>query len=264
MDFNFSDNEWYYKTPSKIRLHSYNHPQDRQQDGMVKKVLLVKKPFSKLLFDHVLNLPIREQVIKTMFVQGMAQGTLRSSYFLDYTIQDIVYLANSARAYNDAAQLMQEQGNNDFALFYRKQAQKFDELYKNELSNMRLENIDNVKTGTAMEMYMGYHKALVKTNPRLLPIAMLPCSMLYPWIVRQFIGKVNKESPYYEEWFVKNTREEGNPSSTEQFVDTKFTPEDEKESVGIFCEGMMNELNYVRQAGNEKMLNFDEVCRNRV
>lgn len=218
-----------------------------------------------MLFDHTLNLPIRKEVIETVFVQGMVQGTLQSSYYLDYTIQDIVYLANSARAYNDAAQLMQEQGNNDFAFFYRKQAEKFDVLHKDELSKLRIKNIniDNVKTGTAIEMYMGYHKALVKNNPRFLPIAMLPCSMLYPWVVRQFIGKMNKQSPYYEDWFVKNTREEDSPSSTEQFVDERFTPEDEKESVGIFCEGMMNELNYFRQAGGQKELSYDEVCRNR-
>ena len=176
-----------------------------------------------MLFDHVLSLPIREEVIKTMFVRGIAHGTLRSSYYLDYTIQDIAYLANAARAYDDAAQMMQEQGNNDFALFYRKQAQKFDVYNKDALSNLRLKNADNVKTGTAIEMYMGYHKALVKTNPRFLPIVMLPCSMLYPWVVRQFIGTINKQSPYYEDWFVKNSLEEDNPSSTELFVDTKFT-----------------------------------------
>lgn len=218
-----------------------------------------------MLFDHVLSLPIRDEVIKTMFIQGMVKGTLRSSNYVDYMIQDIVYLANAARAYNDAAQKMQEQGNPDFVLFYRKQAQKYDVYYKEMLSNWRLENTDNVKTGTAIEMYMGYHKALVKTNPRFLPIAMLPCSMLYPWIIRQVIGTVDKQSPYYEDWFVKNSREEDNPSSTELFVDNKFTPEDEKLSVDIFCEGMMNELNYFREAGREKLLTFEEVCsRNRI
>ena len=262
--FSISDNEWYSKTPSNIRLHPNNLPQERHQDSVVKKVLQIKKPFSKMLFDHVLNLPIREEVIKTMFVQGMAQGTLRSSSYFDYSMQDIVYLANAARAYNDAAQEMQEQGKNDFALFYRKQAQKFDLHYKDALSNLRLTNADNLKTGTAIEMYMGYHKALVKTNPRFLPIAMLPCSILYPWVVRQFIGTVNKQSPYYEDWFVKNSREEDNPSSTELFVDTKFTPQDEELSVNIFCEGMMNEMNFFREVGGEKLLNYEEVCRNRI
>lgn len=217
-----------------------------------------------MLFDHVISLPLHEEVIETMFVQEMAQGTLRSSYYLDYTIQDIAYLANAARAYDDAAQMMQEQGNNDFALFYWKQAQKFDVYNKDALSNLRLKNADTVKTGTAIEMYMGYHKALAKTNPRFLPIAMLPCSMLYPWVVRQFIGTVNKQSPYYEDWFVKNSREEDNPSSTELFVDTKFTRQDEELSVCIFCEGMMNEVNFFREAGGEKLLTFEEVCRNHI
>lgn len=78
--------------------------------------------------------------------------------------------------------------------------------------------------------------------------------MLYPWVVRQFIGTVNKQSPYYEDWFVNNSREEDNPSSTELFVDTKFTRQDEELSVGIFCEGMMNEVNFFREAGGEKLL----------
>ena len=260
VEFSLSDNEWYSKTPSKIKLN----PNSLRQDGVVKKALQLKKPFSKMLFDHVLSLPIRDEVIKTMFVRGMAEGTLRSSSYFDYSVQDIVYLANAATAYNDAAQKMQEQGNNDFALFYRKQAQKFELHHKESLSILKLENVDNVKTGTAIEMYMGYHTALVKTNPRFLPIAMLPCSILYPWIVRQFIGTVNKQNPYYEDWFAKNTREEDNPSSTEVFVDTKFTPQDEKLSVNIFCEGMMNEMNFFREVGGEKLLNYEDVCRNRI
>ncbi len=125
----------------------------------------------------------------------------------------------------------------------------------------RLENADRVITGPAFEMYMGYHRALVKNNPRFLVIGMLPCSMLYPWISREIIGKVQETNPYFD--FVKmNYRDLDDLSSTEIFVDSKFTPEDKKLSADIFCEGMMNELNSFREAGGEKLLTFDEVCRN--
>jgi len=140
-----------------------------------------------MLFDHVISLPLHEEVIETMFVQGIAQGTLRSSYYLDYTIQDIVYLANAARAYDDAAQMMQEQGNNDFALFYWKQAQKFDVYNKDALSNLRLKNADNVKTGTAIEMYMalsqgfGQNQSKIPSNSHvaLLHALSLGCSSIH-------------------------------------------------------------------------------------
>ena len=49
----------------------------------------------------------------------------------------------------------------------------------------------------------------------------------------------------------------------EPFADTKFTPQDEELSVKIFCEAMMNELNFFREVGGEKLLKFKGVGKRR-
>lgn len=178
-------------------------------------------------------------------------------------MQDTAYLANAEEMYNDAAQKMEEQGNPDFALFYREQAAKYGKYYKGFLETWRLENVDAVVKGPAVQSYMGYHKALVKNNPKFLPIAMLPCTMLWPWMDNSLIGEVDKErNPYYKSWFQANMRQEGQQSSTEKFVDTNFSQDDEGPAIEIFCEGMMNELNFFREACGEAPLSLGDVCRN--
>lgn len=178
-------------------------------------------------------------------------------------IQDTSYLANAAKVYTDAAQEMEEQGNPDFSLFFREQAAKYDIYYQDFLKTWRLKSADDVDEEPAVQSYMGYHQALVKKNPRFLPIAMLPCTMLCPWMARELVGGVDKQrNPYYESWFLKNMREEGQQSSTEKFVDTNFSPADEVTAIEIFCEEMMNELNFFREAGGEAPLSLIDVCRN--
>lgn len=193
----------------------------------------------------------------------MALGSLNVEKYGGYMVQDTAYLANAAKMYTDAAQKMEEESNPDFALFYREQAKKYDTYYEHFLKTWRLENADAVEKGPAVLSYMGYHQALVKKNPRFLPVAMLPCTMLWPWMANSLIDKVDRQqNAYYESWFAANMSPEDQQSSTEKFVDANFSPDDEAPAVEIFCEGMMNELNFFREACGEAPLSLMDVCRN--
>lgn len=83
-----------------------------------------------MLFENVrLSVPIREHALKTKFIQGMIVGSLRSTQYGRYMIQDIAYLDSAFKMYAEAAQKMEEQSKPDLAFFYRRQAEKYGEYY---------------------------------------------------------------------------------------------------------------------------------------
>lgn len=232
--------------------------QEKSQDISKKAI---KKSFSKGLFENVkLSVPIRDYALKTKFIRGMAVGSLKPTQFGRYMVQDTAYLANAVKMYSDAAQKMEEQGKPDFALFYRGQASKYEEYHKAFLETWNLESTEAVHVGPAFQAYMGYQNVVVKQHPRYLPVAMLPCTMLWPWMAGSLIPTVNKQNPYYEDWFVQNMRQPGTQSSTEKFVDENETDLDEGIALEIFCEGMMNELNAFREACDEDLFQLSDIC----
>ena len=85
--------------------------------------------------------------------------------------------------------------------FYWEQARKCEAYYKDFLNTWQLSEGDKIETGPAVEMYMGYQRAVMNQDPGKLAIAMLPCSMLYPWLVRN--TKVILPT-YVKDWFAKN------------------------------------------------------------
>lgn len=202
-------------------MNSTTPLQEKSQD-ISKKAL--KRSFSKGLFENVkLSVPIRDYALKTKFIQGMAVGSLKPTQFGRYMVQDTAYLANAVKMYSDAAQKMEEQGKPDFALFYRGQASKYEEYYKAFLETWNLESAEAVHVGPAFQAYMGYQNVVVKQHPRYLPVAMLPCTMLWPWMAGSLIPTVNKQNPYYEDWFVQNMRQPAHKAQRRSSL-TKMRP----------------------------------------
>ncbi|KAL9989127.1 hypothetical protein ACROYT_G003640 [Oculina patagonica] len=253
------DSKWYSKPSEKIGLHFAGLSQERSQDVFKKMVGL---SFSKKLFEIALRLELPERALNTKFVQGMAEGLLLPSEFGGFMVQDIAYLAHVAKMYEEAAKKMEEQGKNDFALFFLGRQQRYGDDLRQSLETWRLESDACVKKGLAVEMYMGYQRKVVKEYPKYLPIATLPCSMLWPWIAGNLIGKVDKQNPYYKEWFLMNLRQPGQIGKTEKFVDDNFNEEDEETALNLFCQGLMMEANFFREAGGEGLIMFDDqYCR---
>jgi len=214
-----------------------------------------------VLFENVrLSVPIREHALKTQFIRGMAVGSLKPTQYGRYMLQDTAYLANAGRLYSEGAQKMEEQGKPDFASFYRRQAEKYEEYYQGFLKTWDLKSAEAVHKGPAVQAYMGYQQVVVQKHPRYLPVAMLPCTMLWPWMADSLIEQVGKQNPYYEDWFVQNLRKPGTQSSTEEFVDENVNELDESIALEIFCEGMMNELNFFREACDEAPYKLSDIC----
>lgn len=194
----------------------------------------------------------------------MVFGTLKPKEYGGYMVQDTAYLFHAVKALELAAKQMERQ-NPLFAHFYMLQAEKYNTYYKAILKTWRLEDVGNVALGPAAKTYVLYQSVLSQEDPRYLSIALLPCTMLWPEMARQLIKSVEKTSPYGD-WFEENIRQPEYQGSLEKFVDkhfTHFNPIDlEGEKAGrIFCEGMLNELNFFREACGESLYSLDEVCQ---
>lgn len=213
-------------------------------------------------FNDEKSVEIRNAAKMSKFIQGMAKGTLDPDDYGGYMVQDAAYCFSAVTAYDRAAQQMQEKRNPQFSLLYRVKSESFKDYNQEFVKTWRLKNTESVVMGPAAAMYVGYESALSGEDAKLLCIAMLPCSMLWPWIARELIGSVEKTNPYYV-WFEDNYSEAGHQGSLEKFVDHFFAeeaknPEQNEQCLRIFHEGLVNELNFFRDACDETLYYYSD------
>ena len=188
--------------------------------------------------------------LSTNFVTGMAAGTLPLHEYRKFLVQDAAYFLNVAEVYGKNAKLM-EGKNEKFASFYWQQSLKFNKLHEDFLKDKVLpEKTDQV--GEALRRYMEFQR---QVDPELLAIAMLPCSMLYPELASIPVQNPIK-NVYEEDWFKENRRDD--ESSTEKFVNANLAIE-ETGAAPVFVRGMLHELNFIREVGNQRPLTLKEV-----
>ena len=209
--------------------------------------------FSSALFNEPMSEIIRNLAKESEYIQGMVKGILDPNVFGGYTVQDAAYCFNAVDPYERAAEKMQEVGKPEFSLLYRTQSESFKSYNQYFLQTWRLQNTDSVAMGPAAATYVGYERALSQNDPKYLCIAILPCTMLWPWIAGQLIASVEKNNPYYV-WFDEN--KPSDQSHLERFVDHFFVqvePEEQQKCLSIFQEGLVNELNFFRSACDQTL-----------
>lgn len=207
--------------------------------------------FSQDLFNSEKSVKIRNAAKESTFIQGMAKGTLDPDDYGGYMVQDAAYCFNAVEAFDYAATKTQEEKIPEFSLIYRVQSESYKKYNQEFVKTWRLKNTDSVVMGPAAAMYVGYEETLSRQDPKYLAIAMLPCTMLWPWIAGELFPSVEESNPYYG-WFNDN-KPDGHKSRLEKFVDYFFSPEDKEKSLVIFHEGMTNELNFFRDACDETL-----------
>ncbi|XP_073244540.1 uncharacterized protein [Porites lutea] len=208
--------------------------------------------FSQSLFNDEVSVKIRNAAKETKFIQGMATGTLDPDDYGGYMVQDAAYCFNAVEAFDHAAKEIQLLGKPEFSLLYRVQSESYKQYNQEFVKTWRLKNTDSVVMGPAADMYVGYEAALSRQRPKFLAIAMLPCTMLWPWIASEMICSVSNTNPYYG-WFEDNKPDPGHKSRLEKFVDFFFSEGEREEALVVFHEGMINELNFFRDACDETL-----------
>ena len=211
------------------------------------------------MFNDPTSVKIRDlAAIKTKFFKNMVKGTLDPAIYGGYMVQDAAYCFNAVEAFDYAAQQMQEEQEPGFSLLYRVQSESFKGYNQDFLKHWRLKSSESVVMGPAAESYVGFESAISRKDARFLCIAMLPCTMLWPWIAGKLIHSVDEKNPYYC-WFEANKPQPGHKSHLEKFVDSFFKPEEKEKSLRIFQQGLINEVNFFRDACGESLYYSESV-----
>lgn len=153
------------------------HPRlpERSHDGG--KKVPEAAPMFRGLFNSPLSLKIHNQALLTIFITGMAQGTLPLDQYRAFQAQDAVYFQKVATLYGNAAQEMLERENFVFADFYSIQSTKFLKLHKDFVDDKNPKNLTWIKWVTHSNHICG---SKVKKNPRALqwPCYCVVCCVL--------------------------------------------------------------------------------------
>ena len=201
--------------------------------------------------------------LSTNFVTGMAQGSLPLLRYRNYLVQDALYFSNVARLYKMAAVRIDQnlgQENVVFSSFFWQQFEKFRKLHEDFVTNKKVKP-ETEDASLAMRMYMGFQEGVIRegNDPRLLVIAMLPCSMLYPELAST-VKIINPEGNVYkDDWFEENKRD--GETSTEMFVNKHLVMEQKLYVLFeyIFLRALLHELNFHRELGDQPLLTLEDV-----
>ena len=210
--------------------------------------------FSQDLFDDETVVEIRNKVIKTDFIKGMVMATLNANYYGGYMVQDAAYCFEAVNVFEVAAKKMEGEGKFDFSKIYRSQSTSLKKYNEEFVTTWHLQDTKSIVMGPAAKAYVEYEGRVSRDSPKFLAIAMLPCHMLWPWIANQLIDFVGEWNPYYKGWFKDNKTEPNHKGHLEKFVDSHFGPKEKKKALTIFRDGMINELNFFRDACGESLL----------
>ena len=188
----------------------------------------------------------------------MTSGLLNANDYGAYMIQDIAYLANGAKAYQNAA----NRTEGDFKAFYTNMSIRWRSDYLQQmLTAWHLNSSENIEPGTAAKEYMLYLINVSTSQPKYLAVAMLPCTMLWRWMADQLVCSVSAYSAYYS-WFQDNkSPSPGHKGSTERFVDAHFTPDEFKTAKPFFCKSMVHECSFFSESGNQKPCDLPPGCQ---
>lgn len=210
--------------------------------------------FSQDLFNNEEIVKIRDAAVKTEFIKGMVSGTLNPNYYGGYMVQDAAYCFDAVKAFDEAARKMEEQEMFEFSAIYQSQSMSLKEYNKEFVTTWHLQNTKSIVMVPAAKTYVEYEGRVSRDYPKFLAIAMLPCHMLWPWIANQLVDFVAKSNPYYKGWFKENETAPNHKGHLEKFVDSHFGPKEKKQALTIFHDGMINELNFFRDACLEKLI----------
>ena len=253
--YSFQETRKNLQTARKVTFHLSSFSPDVTPSSQIPS--LKQGSFSSALFNDPKSKIICNLAKESEYIQGMVKGTLDPNVFGSYTVQDAAYCFNAVDSFERAAEKMQEVGKPEFSLLYRTQSESYKSYNQYFVQTWRLQNTDSVAMGPAAATYVGFERALSQNDPKYLCIAMLPCTMLWPWIADQLIASVDKNNPYYV-WFKDNKPSPGHKSHLEMFVDHFFVqvgPEERQKCLSIF-QGLVNEVNFFRSACDQTLFYY--------
>ena len=99
------------------------------------------------MFENPFSRKVRDAVLKTQFFQKIINNTLAPEEYGGYMVQDAAYIYDAVKAFDTAAENMQNKQPPDFALFYRGRSASFTSYVSYFVSEWKLKNEESIVMG---------------------------------------------------------------------------------------------------------------------
>lgn len=181
---------------------------------------------------------LRQDVMKTTFIQGLKNGSLDPVKFGKYVVQDVVFCYQGQKNMETIA----ARSFGDLRDFMKKEILSLRQYNKHVREAWNIQNPDAVYTNSACRAYIEFLTYVAQSyDPIYFLVAFLPCMRLWPWIGEQ-LRQSESNFGVYQSWV--NEYLTGDLfQSWEDFINKSSTIDRDIASK-IYTESMKDELEF--------------------
>ncbi|XP_033749938.1 uncharacterized protein LOC117334425 [Pecten maximus] len=168
-------------------------------NGKFKK--FVKKTDAEPLSENLWNQTegIRQETLRTYFVQGIGNGDLNPTDFGEFMVQDSVYCQKAKASIDIAAE---KAFPGPLKEYLSKESQSYEKYYKTLFKKWHIEDASGITLDDACKSYAAYENNVAVTEDTIyMIVAMIPCMKLWPWLGQQL---ESGKKGVYDEWYNDN------------------------------------------------------------
>ena len=216
--------------------------------------------FTDYLFEE--SKEIWQGYLEHPFVVGMGEGNLDKDKFLNYLIQDYLYLIDYAKVF--CMGVVKASSMEEMRFFYKSTAGTLDAETDVHIEYMKELGVDpkeaeNYKANIETISYTSYMNSIALTGGiKEITMAILPCTWSYNYIGKYLFEKYkdNIDDNYYSEW-IKMYAGEGFTSFADEWIDytnkicENITDEEKMKLKEIFIRSSVYEMEFWNMANKE-------------
>jgi thiaminase/transcriptional activator TenA len=195
---------------------------------------------------------LAQDALNTLYIQGIAHGTLDPNNYGQYSVQDAVYCSNAIESYNTA---IGKAADGTIRAFLTARRDGYIKYKDNIFSQWHIgqPSAINPSPAPAAKQYMAFESMVaLRLPPLYLVIAMIPCERLWSWLANQ-VKPGPSSGNLYNFWINGNLNDSG-AQKLETFINQHVNNIDAKLALGVYQGCMTGEGDFFRSAGGQSPL----------
>ncbi|KAK3518129.1 hypothetical protein QTP70_033229 [Hemibagrus guttatus] len=182
---------------------------------------------------------IADKTLHVDFMQQMQNNSLQAERYINFTLQDINYLAEVTNMLKTMSKKVKKPKDiSDFLIGRHKSYKSFLDML---LLQYFFKDTRSIKPTPAMKKYLDTYRAVMAEDPIYFGVALLPCARLWVWLANNL--DIPKSNVYYT-WKVDNMS--GHPEKHYKNILNKYlnTAEKINNATALFRKQMQNEHDF--------------------
>ncbi len=187
---------------------------------------------------------LAQDALNTLYIQGIAHGTLDPNNYGQYSVQDAVYCSNAIESYNTA---IGKAADGEIRAFLTARRDGYIKYKDNIFSQWHISQPSAINPSPAAKQYMAFESIVARQLPPLyLVVAMIPCERLWSWLANQ-VKPGSPSGNLYNFWINGNLNDSG-AQKLETFINEHVNNIDVNQAISVYQGCMTGEGNFFRSA----------------